>query len=253
MFGSLPVFGHFAIPGIGATGGTAFARGIPPYPGPSGAAPLIYAHTSAAPRQWMQASGGGGVTCVTSLEYYTGTTQHTIGILRPLNFTTVNGAVAKGGTSIILTADPGVYSTNYNYATVNGYPQNVADNAIAGSDYYAVQLKDGTWWFDKITSVSSLTLTVPALPSPTTNAGGIADQAVFFWFGVISDTDPATGQIHPQWVTELAGSGQAVQTFGDNVCSLVASVHPGDPMLFYSPNTTARGDLGLTRGVYSKF
>jgi hypothetical protein len=34
---------------------------------------------------------------------------------------------------------------------------------------------------------------------------------------------------------------------------IVSSVHAGDPMIFYSANATARGDLGLISGTYTKF
>jgi hypothetical protein len=249
-----PVLGKFTVPGTGATAGTAFSRLIPPYPGPSGNPPFIYSVNNSVPN-WQ--SQGSAFTTVKRLEYLTGTTQHTLYVMRPLNWTTVNGAVAANATSIILTADPGVYSTKYRYGTSLGYVYgtqtvaSTANNAIAGSDWVACQLVDGSWYYSIVSSVSSLTLTVTTAV-PNVSGGGIADGTPIFFFGTTTDTDPATGQPHPSWATEPAGSGQTTQVFSDPD-GIVSSVHAGDPMIFYSANATARGDLGLISGTYTKF
>jgi len=252
MYGpGLPVLKTFSCPRNTATAGTKFIAGVPPndmphvktYPvGPMGGTALI----------GSKVDMGRGKPHVTKVIYTTtSSTAHLISILRPLNFTAVNGAVAAGGTTINIFQDPGIYSTNYLFgSTCNGAPTQVADAGIAGGDYFAVQLADGTWWFSSVTSVSTLALTVPAIPTPTgSSPPGILNGAIFYWFGIATDTDPATGQVQPS--TQIAASQTRDTSWYDPYYGVVSALHDGDPLLFYSPNPTAAGILEAMFGYYS--
>jgi hypothetical protein len=252
----------WCVPGVAQAFGTPIVQGIPPYcglltQGTTGNGPLLY-QTDAGYKpvngQWGQCN-----MSVTSMEYITGTTAHTIAVLRPLNYVTVKTAVAANATSIILNQNPGTYSTNYNY----GLPNNatgqqtvacVANLVPTTTHYYAVQLVDGTWFFDLIGAWTAGTLTVTTTANvPNVTGGGIAAGAPFFFFGAIASVDPATGFKQYQKQTILASAGQTTQVFQDPAGDgLVSTLHPGDPMLFYSLNPTATGAMAGMSGYHWK-
>src|SRR5262249_37489 len=162
------------------------------------------------------------VTHVTRVDYTSPTNLHTLAILRPANWTYCTAAVAAGGTVINLAADPGVYSTNYKYALpgTQATVASVADNPIPSTDHLVTQLVDGTLYASKVSSVSGLAITM-ATAVPNVTGGGIAKETPVFFFpaamtsNVITDKDPATGFVSPQWDTIAAGSGVANQVFQD--------------------------------------
>lgn len=225
-----------------ATAGTAFLQIIEPCRCRTDLdeAPII--QTGSGPNT-LQGSIADVITHIESIDYRSGGTAHTGIVMRPLNYAIVNGAPAGGATSITLTDDPGIYSTNYKYPLVGGTqrPAAVSDNAIAANDYYAVQMADGTWWWDKITSVAGLVLTVPAIPNSTLG-GGIKNGTRLYFFGIQSDKDPATGFVQPQ-MTFTATAGLYTWPATPRQSGAVQALHPGDPMLFYSANGTNAGTL----------
>ncbi len=114
---------------------------------------------------------------------------------------------------------------------------------MASGDYVVYQLVDGTWVLDTIASGSfgsTLTLT-----TGTPSLGGIAANSPFFWFGVIGDSDPATGKVNPQWDT--VASTTTVYT---DMAGLATALRPGDPLIFYSANNAATGKLSFVSGTY---
>ncbi len=129
-------------------------------------------------------------------------------------------------------------------------PASVTDTAATGGHYYAVQLADGTWFFDLISSITgafavTMTGTIPNV------GGGVQAGAIYFHLGLLSLKDPATGEIQPQWPTIVSSSGFASQVFADQGGdALVSSIHPGDPMLLFCSNVTTAGKFGLTSGYY---
>jgi hypothetical protein len=239
-----------------ASANTAFTQLIPPFPGAAGA-PLIYSVDGSGIPNWSRSPGGTqGYSHVTDLVYTTGNTLHQIAVMRPLNWTTFSAAVAKNVTNIggKVTADPGTWQTAgvYKYPLPGGVTTvaATANNTISTGDYVAYQLSDGTWQLDSIASGTfaggNLTLTTG---TPNTTTGTIAANSPLFWYGIVSDTDPATGMGHPQWDTTANTTNEKFQS---NVCSLVASLHPGDPIFFYSPNGTAAGKLSYVAGFFAR-
>lgn len=245
MFGNTLPFPTFSVGTNTATGGTAFASLVPPSPG-GGIAPILYGADANHRANWAQgpAASRAHVTC---LLYTTGTTAHKVAILRPFNWTTLAAAAAGGQKVVNLADDPGVYSTNYKYPTPgNVAPSQVGDNGIAASDYVAYQVADGTWVLDTVNSVSSLAVTL------TTNlpTGGALAGAALFFFGAVSDKDPATGQVN--WQTTTTASTNRQSLVPDNIAGGVQALHPGDPLVFYSPNGTAAGTLDHLSGFYAR-
>src|SRR6266545_1756143 len=121
---------------------TAIVLVVPPWRAPHvGSGPLMYFLAGGNQPNWLASPR----TVLTTLLYTTGVTAHTVTFLRPLNYCRVTAAVAANGTVVNIDRDPGVYSTNYRYPSpLSTFTAAVADNAIAGSDLVAVQLKDGT-------------------------------------------------------------------------------------------------------------
>lgn len=239
------VLGSLSVGSATAAGATAFTKAIPPYPGAHG---RRFLYRPAPPNKHILE----GITHVTKVCYTTGATAHVIGIMRPFNYSWLAAAVAANGTAITLHDDPGVYSTNLKYSSpLSTGTATVADNAIAAGDFVMIQLKDGTWHVSTIASGThaggDLVLTT-ALPNIT--GGGAAEGAPVYFFGVIANSDPNTGVVNPQ-VTIADSLTLSVSWADDNVGPVVA-LHPGDPMLFYSPNTTNAGTLAFISGFYAK-
>lgn len=233
--------GAFCLGSKTASAGTAITHFVPPYRGDSGA-PVMHKKVNGR-RPHLH-----GVAHLTDLVYAAGSTAHDVVLMRPLNYAYVNGAVAANSTSVVLADDPGVYSTNYKYPLPGGQsaPACTADNAIAGSDYVAVQLVDGTWHVTTVSSVSSLTLTL-ATATPNITGGGIADGAILYFFGVAANVDPATGLAHPVLTSTASTRVNLLQDAGN---SYFAALHAGDPLLIYSANASNAGVLSLVSGLY---
>jgi hypothetical protein len=235
MLPSTNLMGSFNAPSRStATGGTAFTALIKPFPGTGGLGP-----------------GNGkvaqGFSHVTKVIYTTGATAHLIGIMRPLNYTTFAAVAAAGQAVVTLAADPGLFATNWKYQAFTGTPS-VANDALASGDYCAYQTVDGLWVVDTAAS----TFGTGGAVTMTTNVptGGVAVGGLFYYFGLIGDTDPSTGYGQPQTTIAASQTRDASWTDGTGI---VANLHPGDPMLFYSPNTTNQGWLEALTGYYSQF
>src|SRR5678815_2103840 len=222
---------------------------IPPFRGTPGAGAALY---SVKPGTPPLLSSGHAVTHINTVGYTTLGTAHLIGIMRPFNWTYLTAAVAANGTAIFTKTDPGLYSTSFYYACPGGVPVNgVADNAIAANDYVAIQLKDGNFHVSTIASGTfggnNLVLTT-ALPNIT--GGGAYSGAPVYFFGVIGDSNPQTGLVNPQ--TTIAASQTRDVTWGQATMGIAAALNPGDPLLFYTPNTTNNGTLEFISGFYAK-
>lgn len=242
-----------------AAGGTAFIQGIIPYPGAAPGAPLLYAQVpgnNGNSPNWWGAGSNSVFTVVDRIQYSTNGIAQKVGLLQPLNFAYVTTAVAINTATFILDKDPGVYSTNYRYRLNNSnVPASVANNAIAAGDYVAYQLVDGTWIFDTVASgtYAALVLTTNV---PNISGGGVNAGAPMFFFGVVGDKNPANGQVPFQTTIPVYGTAGSVTGSSQNQeiysqwTGLWQSIHPGDPVIFYSPNTTTAGTLDMVTGYY---
>jgi hypothetical protein len=240
------------LPRATQTAGTAITVGVPPVTH-LGVSPLPYRYgqfdVTGGRANWLESVAAR--TVITCALYTTGPTGHTITLLRPLNFCKITAAIAAGGTAITVDADPGVFSSNYRYPLPTGAVPSVADNAISTGDFVAYQLSDGTWVFDKIASGTFgganlvLTTGVPNVTGVTV----LANSPLFF-FGIQTDTDPATGVAHPG--TKTIASTNRVNQFDDGaVIGFGNALHPGDPLLLHSNNATDAGSFEGVAGYYA--
>lgn len=251
---SFPIWGTFAVSEATGSGGTAFTALIPPYRGP--AYNPLYVPSAILPGNpgpqggYGTAGSGSAYTHVNTLLYTTGATAHKVGIMRPLNWTTFAAAVPKNTTAITLTADPGKYSTNFNYQTPGGVVPAIADDTIVTGDYVAYQYADGTWQIDTIASGTFAGANL-VLTTGTANQTGavIPLGGILYYFGIIGDIDPNTGVTN--WQTTLVASQARASLLQEGVLGEITSAHRGDPMIFYSPNTTNAGLMNHMAGYYS--
>ncbi len=224
--------------------GTVLTALVTPYPG-GGSGALLYS-TPAGKPNWQ--GNNSRFSRLTSFIYTTSTTPHLVGVMRPLNFATFAAAVAKATTAVgALDKDPGVYSTNYRYPCPGSVPVQVADNALAANDYVVYQLADGTWILD---TVASGTFAAVVLTGGTPNRTGatIAAGAPIFFFGIITDVNPATGKAH--WQTTSTASTDRINQVNDPAGGGIQTLNRGDPMVLYSPNGTATGTINGAFGLY---
>lgn len=252
------IVGSFSIGSSTQNAGTAITRLVPPYCGAPGMGAKRFAvDTGRTIANSTQTALTGApnwqgdedaYTHITDINLKTAATVHEINFMRPLNWTYVASAAAVNQAVINIKEDPGVYSTNYRYPSplATGTAA-VADNAIAGSDYCAYQLKDGTWVLDTVSSVSSLAITMTT-SIPNVTGGGVAAGSPFFFFGVLTDKDPATGLICPAFTTTASVTTMLQSLAG----SLYNTLHKGDPMMVYDANASNADVLCGMWGVYSK-
>lgn len=242
---AIPRLGTFHFSGQTQTAGTAIAIGIPPWRG-GNQATLLYAVDATKGPNWNKP---GAITHITKLGLLTGSTAHSVIVMRPFNWTTVASAAAINQAVINITADPGIYSTNYKYPSNLGTgTAAVANNAIAASDYVAFQLVDGTWVFDTVSSVSTLAITMTT-SVPNVTGGGVAAGAPFFFFGISTDKDPATGAVSPT----IQPNVSVFTDFSDVGQGIAESLHSGDPLLVFDGNATAADTIAGVAGFYGRW
>lgn len=175
--------------------------------------------------QFLAPPRSGAYTRLTTVTYVAGSTAHTVTYMRPIGKTTTSAAAAASQAVINLTADPGP-----------------SGNGIAANDFLAWQNSDGTFSFDKVSSVASLAITMTNSLSKAVSSG-----APVWDFGITSDTDPRTGVAHPAYVT----TASAANTQTDSVGGVVAALAPFEPILLNSDNASNAGKFTQITVAYS--
>lgn len=157
-------------------------------------------------------------TRVLQCVYTAAGTAHTITFLRPIGETTTSAAAAASQAVIVLTAQP---------ATSRGG----ATNNVAANDFLAWENTDGTFGYGKVSSVSSLTITLTANLSKAISSG-----AKVWFLGITSDTN-TDGYPHPT----APAAASTTTSLSNDVIGVVSSIRPYDPILVQSNNATAAG------------
>lgn len=179
----------------------------------------------------------GKKTKVTNIDVMCAGTAHTLTMMRALNRTTVVNAVASGDTTLLIAADPGVYTA-----------KTTANNPIAASDYIALRRADGVWIYDTVASKTvNADGTVTVALTTASSLPAIAKGAPFCFYGVTTDTDPNTGLVHAQYLL----TASTVNKLGDGVSVVVQSNQPNEPILLYDNNATATGAIERVAGYYA--
>jgi hypothetical protein len=238
------VLGQFALSSKTANAGTVLASLVPPFRGANGQPALLYKLQNQRPNWRNQPH-----TVISQLVYTAGSTAHDVVIMRPLNWARITTDVAINSTTMVLETNPGTYSSYYKYdlpPEAGGKVAGVADNGIAGSDYVAYQLRDGTWQINTVSSVSSLTLTL-GTATPNITGGGVEAGSICFFFGVAADSDPATGLAH---LTINSVASARTSLLDGSAPGAISTLRPGDPMIIYSANASNAGIISVVSGYY---
>lgn len=184
------------------------------------------------------------------LQITSGGTAHTWYVMREKGRTTLYSAAAGGATSLVLTRDPGYYSTNAEFQDRRITPS-VADNPVATTDYLILELADGTVQVVKPSAVSTdattgrVTLTVSAIG----NAGALAGAKVWF-MGAPGDTDPHTNLIDPTIIPTVSVTSTYPAAAGAGGGMIAQSYHVDSPLLLYNANATAASTLDYGTATY---
>jgi len=171
------------------------------------------------------------VAKINSLFITSGSTAHTWYIMKALGYSTTTAAAAAGATEIVVAAlafDP--------------------LQTLATNDYIAVQLTSGDYFFALVTGVSTLTLTVAALPQ------AVLSGAKVWYFGAFGDT--GHDQIKPPVSITTPIQAAAPAHISDSSYSFDSSNIRyesnglGRPMIIYNANATAASTLVSAGGTY---
>lgn len=183
------------------------------------------------------------------VNYIVGTTTHNITILREKGRATVNGVAASGQAVFNISADPGGTAANLG---PNGTISQLATDALGGSDWLVFQLPDGTYYFDKVSSIATLAVTMTNnLPT-----NGLASGATVWFMGQAADTNPLDilAAAHPKFNIAAAGSATVATplpggTVGtqpvvpSDIMGLCVSTRTNSPLLIQSSNGTTAGTI----------
>jgi hypothetical protein len=192
--------------------------------------------------QYLIQPDRGGKTVLTSLSYTDGGTAHTITLMLPIGRTTAVGANAAGQAVLNIAADPGNPLRGLNPNWTGG-----ANDALAANDFIAVREQDGVTRLYKVSSVSTLAITL------TTNlsAGTLGGESVWM-FGIPTDTNGQTGKAH---TALLSGSSSAAVTFpaanAGADSAVEGTINADEPILVNSNNATATGTISEMSWCYS--
>lgn len=171
------------------------------------------------------------VAKINSLFLTSGSTAHTWYVMKALGHSITTAAAAVSATEIVvaaLTFDPA--------------------QTLAASDYIAVQLASGDYFFAIVTGVSTLTLTIAALPQAV-NSG-----AKVWFFGAFGDAGhdqikPPVSITTPLQAAAPAHISDSSYSF-DSGGTRYESNGLGRPLIIYNANATAASTLVAAGGTY---
>lgn len=166
--------------------------------------------------------GGSGRTAILQLGYTGGGTAHTLVVMYAEGAGSRNhadGDQASGQKDLVCEVDP----------------KDPAGNAAASGDIVAYELKNGTWEFNTVDSVSSATITL----NNNISAPGIADGAKVNVIGASGDGAEF----------QLLAEASAQKIWGGDY-PVLACPYPGEPMYLQSPNGTDAGSVDFMTVAY---
>jgi hypothetical protein len=188
------------------------------------------------------------ITRLTELIYTSGTTQHTLIVMRPIATTTLASAAAAGASTLTLTAvDSGKTSAG------------VAEN-LAASDWLAWEQDDGTVDYDVISSINTTTKVV-TLTGTNAVAAAAASRVWLFYeparpvhFAFTPQVALATyyTAYTTRFGNEVGGVAESkIQQWQDPYNYNNSNVSRYCPLLIYCANATAAGRLVAANGYYA--
>ncbi|OWK45783.1 hypothetical protein [Fimbriiglobus ruber] len=169
----------------------------------------------------------GNYTRISTVVATAGTTAHTLTALRSLGYTTASAAAAASQAVVNLTANPGP-----------------SGNQLSANDYVAIRETDGVTRLYKVSSISTLAVT---LASNLVAGVGAGTAGKIWMFGLSTDTDPRTGEAHPAYSVPAS----ATTTYHDDDNGVVSSIGKDEPILLQDNNATAAGSINQTSFGYT--
>lgn len=154
----------------------------------------------------------GGKAVISSFQYSTAGTEHTITIMTTLADKTVSSDAAASQAVVSL----------------NAIPVAPDGSVLAANDFLVLQYEDGTWNAHKVSSLSGLDVTLTANLSKKVLKGTRA-----FFMGAPAD--------HADRQFKVAASKD--MTFADAAVGVGSSSRTGEPIMIQSDNATAAGNL----------
>lgn len=162
---------------------------------------------------WLVPPKANHYTRLWSLSYMPGATAHNLYALIPI-----------GSKNSTVAADAAVGATTI---TVTSTLTDEGGGAAAANDYVAVRYGDGTFGPLKVSGVSGLTLTVPALAKQVTQGSNL------WFFGAVGD----------HALRKYVATASTRLSLADNKVGLVTTANVGQPLLIVSDNATNAGVL----------
>ncbi len=192
----------------------------------------------------------GAITRLLSLTYTPPSNAQVLTCLRPLgqvqpvanlpiqSYTTVSAAAASGQAVVNIAAQPGS-----------------AAHGIQANDFVAITESDGIQRLHKVSSVSTLAITLTTnLVTGVTATGqySVAANNCYFWcFGATGTTDPNSGSVHPQ-LNVTASTNLVLADDTGTGAGVLATYLTNSPILIQSNNATAQGYLQQVAAAWSE-
>lgn len=176
----------------------------------------------------------GGIARVNKINYTSGSTVHTLQFLRSQGSTTTTAAAAAGDSTITV-ASTSPITSDFSSAT----------ETLAANDWIAIQSTDGTYELAKVSSVSSLTITLTA-----TLAKAVSSGATVYAFYELARAATAAGR--PAILFYPTASTLSSIGCEDHASAIVDGVARGAPVMVHSDNATAAGYIQALAGAYLK-
>jgi hypothetical protein len=190
------------------------------------------------------------ITRITELLYTSGTTAHTLTILRPVARTTIASAVTASANTITLTS-----------VGVALNPSSGAVENLAANDYIAWEQDDGTFDYDIISAINTTTKVVTL----TGTAASAAAAGRYVWqfmevgraSHVILTPQVALATYYTSFTTRFANETAGVCTSGipkdvDPYNYSQSGIQRYAPLLLHSTNATAAGKIVAVNGYYAR-
>lgn len=191
-------------------------------------------------------------TKITLVDITSGGTAHTWYFMCEKGRTTLAAAAAGSATTLVLTKDPGAYSTNTEWLS-RGLTPPVSNNPVAANDFLVVRLADGSTTLVRPSGVATdsvtgqVTLTVSAIPA----TGALAGATVWF-LGAAGDSNPLRNAVDPTVVPATSATSQLPTAASAGTATLAVSFHADSPVLIYNANATAASVLNYGTATYGE-
>ena len=179
--------------------------------------------------------GAGAKTRLTKLVYTSGSTAHSLNVMKSQHKALTTAAAAASQADIVLD----------DVSTINEADGGTTTETLAANDWVVVKHTDGTYGEYKVSSVSSLTVTL------TSNLVKAVDSGAPVW-KMYEPSRPASGKGFAAQVFKPPVSATTSIGSEHSFAAVAESPDDNQPLLIHSDNGTAAGTILLASGIYAK-